>query len=428
MDFMPKTEDKAPSGRNRVGFGLDKCPTANELLYFRLRPVVKKGFLMLRSMSPGAFLLMLLIAITNASLAHAQAATQVHPLFVTQVTGQNGVVGFTPDQIRRGYGFDQIPSKGRGQTIAIVDAFDHPDIENDLKVFNKAFNLPACTTQNGCFKKIYASGSNPGTDPFWAFEIALDVEWAHAIAPEAKILLVEAAGQTLDDLLAAVDVAVAYKPQPTTVSMSWGGSEFATEVTEDSHFIVKNRKVTFFAAAGDSGRGVMYPAASPYVMGVGGTSLRLDKDGNYLTETPWSRSGGGLSSVEPEPLYQSTFPIPNNPQHMRGTPDIAYVGDPTTGVAIYDSIPFQNSTGWSEVGGTSVGPPQWAALFAIANSMRAGGSPLIGSGGILYDAAKRQPSDFHDVTQGRAQPGYDYVTGLGSPQANNLIPTLQSLP
>jgi subtilase family serine protease len=163
----------------------------------------------------------------------------------------------------------------------------------------------------------------------------------------------------------------------------------------------------------------------------------LDKDGNYQSEKAWSDTGGGISSLEMEPIYQVTFPIPNNPQMKRGTPDLAYDGNPNTGVAIYDSVPYQGSTGWFEAGGTSVGPPQWAALFAIANSMRDKNSPLIASQGILYDIAKKQPSDFRDVTKGKdgtcqeicnAQPGYDYVTGLGSPQADALIRDLKSLP
>jgi subtilase family serine protease len=390
---------------------------------------------MFRSLSPGAFFLALLIALSNTSWVHAQTATQVHPFFLTQGAGKKSVTGYTPSQIRRGYGFDQITGQGQGQTIAIVDAFDHPNIEQDLAIFNSTFNLPSCTTANGCFHKVYASGSKPDTNSVWAFEISLDVEWAHAIAPQAKILLVEAPTDQLPDLLAAVDVALASNLKPTTVSMSWGLNEPASAISDDSHFVGKN--VTFFASSGDFGHGVFYPAASPFVMSVGGTTLQLDKDGNFLSEKAWSGSGGGISSLEPEPIYQRTFPIPDNPLHMRGTPDVAYNGNPNTGVATYDSIPYQGSTGWFEVGGTSVGPPQWAALFAIANSMRAHNSALTGSLGQLYDIAKRQVSDFRDVTRGRngscqaicqAQPSYDYVTGLGSPQANSLIQDLNSLP
>jgi subtilase family serine protease len=411
-------------------------------VYFRLPPDQERIF-MLRSLRLCATLIAFLIAISHASNAYAQGA-QAHPFFLTEGAGKKSVTGFTPAQIRHGYGFDQISNQGKGQTIAIVAAFDHPDIEHDLSVFNGTFNLPACTADNGCFHKVFASGSNPGTNSVWAFEISLDVEWAHAIAPEATILLVEAASDQLQDLLAAVDVTVASKLTPRTVAMTWGLDELSvdSELSDDSHFV--HRNITFFASSGDSGNVVVYPAASPYVMGVGGTTLRLDNDANYQGEKAWfggigpgGGSGGGLSSVELEPVYQRALPIPNNPLHMRGTPDISYDGDPNSGVAVYDSIPYLNSTGWFEAGGTSVGPPQWAALIAIANSMRAKNSALTGSDGFLYEVAKRQPSDFHDVTQGqngpckvicKAQPGYDYVTGLGSPQANALIPDLTSLP
>jgi subtilase family serine protease len=388
-------------------------------------------------MRPTAIFLALLIAISNAAFAHAQT-TRVHPFFLTLGAGKKNVVGYTPSQIQHGYGFDQINAQGSGQTIAIVAAFDDPNIEQDLAVFNSTFNLPPCTALNGCFHKMY-SVSQPKTNSDWAFEISLDVEWAHAIAPQAKILLVEAPSDLLSDLLDAVDFSLATDLKPTTVSMSWGVSEFDSEITDDSHFVGKNVpfKVSFFAASGDSGHGVSYPAASPFVMGVGATTLQLDKNGSFQSETAWSDSGGGISSLEPEPIYQRAFPIPSNPLHKRGTPDIAYDANPNTGVAIYDSVPYQNSTGWFQAGGTSVGPPQWAALFAIVNSMRPRNSPLIASQGMLFDTAKEQPSDFRDVTQGKngpcqgvcsAQPSYDYVTGLGSPQADLLIRDLKRLP
>jgi subtilase family serine protease len=445
--FKPKYDDNAKvpwtSCRNRKIKGLpaeirSRLALTNvrprtKFVYFRLHPrLYRKDFLMLRSLRAGAILIALLTSSVNTPFARAQTANQAHPFFLTMGAGKKSVVGYTPAQIRHGYGFDQIAGQGEGQTIAIVDAFDHPNIEQDLAIFNSTFSLPSCTTANGCFRKVYASGSKPETNSIWAFEISLDVEWAHAIAPQAKILLVEAPSDQLSDLLAAVDVATASNPKPTAVSMSWGLNELASEISDDSHFVGKN--VTFFAASGDLGHGVIYPAASPFVMGVGGTTLALDKDGNVKSEKAWSGSGGGLSSLEPEPVYQRAFPIPNNPLHMRGTPDVAYDGDPNTGVATYDSVSYLNSTGWFQVGGTSVGPPQWAALFAIANSMR--GVPLTGSTGLLYDIAKQEVSDFRDVKQGRngpcqdvctAEPGYDYVTGLGSPQADALIPDLMTL-
>ena len=380
--------------------------------------------------------LVLTLTIWRPCPASAQPSRQVQPLYHVQGTGKQGVVGLTPAQIKVAYGFDRISNEGKGQTIAIVVAFDDANIEHDLAVFNKQFDLPACTTANGCFRKIDMSGGKQ--DSLWSLETALDVEWAHAIAPKAKIVLVEAAAATINSLMAAVDIAVRPPYSASVVSMSWGGLEWPTEsAEEDGHFVGAN--VTFFAAAGDSGHGTLYPAASPYVMSVGATTLHVDQDGNHLDEKAWSGSGGGLSPFEKEPPYQVAYPIPNNPQHLRGIPDVAYVGNPNTGVAVYDSVPFAGSAGWFEVGGTSVGPPQWAALVAIANSMRQPTKPaLTGSQGVLYDAAQDYDGNetYNDIVKGRngscgklckTKPDYDYVTGLGTPQADLLIRALKRL-
>jgi subtilase family serine protease len=362
------------------------------------------------------------VAQNNSSNVEAQPAVQASGL------AQTAVVGLVPSQVRRAYGFDRISNQGAGQTIAIITAFDHQRIEDDLAVFSQTFNLPACTTENGCFKKISA-GANPGTKQIWALEAALCVEWAHAIAPQAKILLVETKSDKLSLFLDAVDVAV--QQGANVVSMSWGAVE-TPGTQQDSHFVATN--VTFVAGSGDFGPGTLYPAASPYVTAVGGTVLNIDAQGNYLGETAWSGSGGGLSIAEVEPAYQAQYDIPNNPTGKRGVPDVAYHADVDTGFAIYNSEPFQGLKGWIQVGGTSAGVPQWAGLAAIVNSMRlaAGKSPMTGMNAALYSAAKKA-NNYHDVTTGTngacgalctATAGYDYVTGLGSPQANNLINAL----
>ena len=338
--------------------------------------------------------------------------------------------GLSPARVRHAYGFDQLSNGGEGQILAIVDAYDHPNIEADLGVFSTTFGLPACTTANGCFQKLYASGAKPKTNAGWALEISLDVEWAHAIAPYAKILLVEAKSSSFTDLLKAVDVAV--KSGASVVSMSFGGSEFGSEASYDAHFNVGG--VTFLASSGDSGNGVEYPAASQYVIGVGGTTLNVDASGNYVGETAWSGSGGGLSVYEPEPSSQANYPLPY--AGKRGIPDVAYDGDPNTGFPVYDSVTYQGQSGWFQMGGTSAGAPQWAGLIAIANSLRvaAGKARLSGTYNVLYGIVTTgYGSDYHDVTTGTngtcgsvcsAAGGYDYVTGLGSLQANNIVPAL----
>ena len=355
-----------------------------------------------------------------------RAPYSIHPLPSVTLTTPNG---FTPAQIRHAYGFDQITNQGAGQIIGIIDAYDDPNAESDLAVFNQQFGLPPCTTANGCFHKIFGGSKRPKANAGWALEISLDIEWAHAIAPKATILLVEATTNSLGDLLSGVDVAV--RNGASVVSMSWTVSEFSSESRQDNHFV--STGVTFLAASGDNGTGVAYPASSPDVVGVGGTSLALDANGNYLGEAAWSGSGGGLSTREVEPLFQSAFGIPDDARGYRGTPDVSYNANPGTGFAVYDSVALSGASGWFCVGGTSAGSPQWAALLAISNSMRVANrkSCLSGANTVLYSLSKQSAvANFHPITAGTngacgalctASAGYDYVTGIGTPVAASLI-------
>lgn len=341
----------------------------------------------------------------------------------------------TPSQVRTAYGFDQItlangaPGDGSGTTIAIVDAYHDPNIQADLNAFDARYGLPATTVT-----VVGQDGQAPptATDAGWAAETALDVEWAHAMAPGARILLVEANSSGLDDLMAAVDTAA---QGANVVSMSWGTGEFAAETSYDSHFNVPN--VTFVAASGDSGS-VSWPAASPNVVAVGGTSLAVTPSGAWSGETAWADSGGGVSAYEPVPSYQ-VGTNPNVTLTGRGTPDVVYNADPSHGFPVYDS--FQTGgRPWMLVGGTSAGAPQWAALIAIADQGRAASpSPNAPLGSadtqslVLYGTASTvDPSGasslyFHDVKGVGGDPGqaagarYNLTTGLGSPIANNLV-------
>ncbi|MGA7625523.1 MAG: S53 family peptidase [Candidatus Acidiferrales bacterium] len=343
---------------------------------------------------------------------------------------------FNPSQIRHAYGFDQVTNQGLGQIIGIVDAYDDPNAEADLGVFSKEFNLAACTTSNGCFRKIYSNGHQPARNSNWAVEISLDIQWAHAIAPEAKIILVETPSNSLSDLLNGVDAAV--RNGASAVSMSWTSGEFSGERGLDNHFVANG--VTFLAASGDDGAGVAYPAASPDVISVGGTSLSLDSHGNYLREAAWSGSGGGISQFENEPIGQAQFGIPDDSHEKRGVPDVSYNANPGTGYAIYDSVGINGYTGWFQVGGTSAATPQWAALIAITNSERAAArkTNLTSTSGPIYTVAKASlNSEFHSVTTGTngscgvvcdALVGYDFVTGLGTPQSKTLISALETRP
>jgi hypothetical protein len=342
----------------------------------------------------------------------------------------------TPAQVQQAYGFSgimfgAIHGDGSGQTIAIVDAQDDPNIQADLNTFDAQFGLPATTVtrvdQNG-------GTSYPATDSSggWEMEESLDVEWAHAMAPGAQILLVEANSAYESDLLTAVDYASAHA---NVVSMSWGGGEYFGENSSgnDGHFVRPG--VAFVASSGDSGAPVSWPASSPDVLAVGGTALYLGANNAWSSETGWSGSGGGPSAYEAQPSYQLGVVTQTA---MRANPDVAYDASPSTGFAVADTFPYNGSNlGWVQVGGTSAGAPQWAALLAIADQGRAlGVLPALNSSSpqevasVLYQNAAT--GDFHDITTGTstgspnysAGPGYDFVTGLGSPVANLVVQSL----
>ncbi len=324
----------------------------------------------------------------------------------------------TPAQVRQAYGFTNVPYDGSGQTIAIVDAYDDPYIASDLHQFDVRYGLPGPPV----FSKVSQTGSLtalPRANAGWAGEIALDVEWAHAIAPKANILLVEARSNSNTDLLAAVDFAAKHA---NVVSMSWGGGELRNETSLDSHFNVPG--VTFVASSGDNGAGPSWPAVSPYVVAVGGTTLSVDSQGNLLSaERAWSGSGGGRSTVASLPGFQSA--LASLLGTHRGSPDVAYDANPSTGFSVYNTY----ARGWEQVGGTSAGAPQWAALVALADQGR-NGQPL--SSTETLTALYANPGAFNDITAGAnrrstATSGYDLVTGLGSPKAPAVVSALIGL-
>jgi len=245
------------------------------------------------------------------------------------------------------------------------------------------------------------------------------VEWAHAIAPKAKILLVEALSPSDANLRSAVDYA-RRQPGVVAVSMSWGGAEFSSELGYDSTFTTPagHAGVAFVASAGDNGAGAQWPAVSPNVLAVGGTSLTITSDGTRISETAWSSGGGGLSKYESEPSFQRAAQTSGK----RATPDVAYSADTNKGFYVYDGVPNQSGqTGWFSYGGTSAGAPQWAALIALADQGRAaaGLGSLMNVPAAIYSLPA---TDFNDITVGlRASSGYDLVTGRGAPKADLIV-------
>jgi subtilase family serine protease len=357
-------------------------------------------------------------------------------------------------QVRQAYGFNQISftvgkqtvrGDGSGQTIAIVNAYDTPTIFSDVNVFDQAFSINGSQTlyqQYGSSSQFLTRAEpegTPGRDPsgLWTIETELDVQWAHAIAPGAKILLVEAVTNSFTNLMNAVNYA-RNQPGVVVVSMSWGNTEFSGETGWDSYFTTPSGHlggsnglggallkggVTFVAASGDHGAPATWPATAPNVLAVGGTSLSVSAAGNYLGEVAWSDSGGGYSTQEREPTFQRSVQTTG----WRSAPDVAYNADPNNGFYVYTSLTLFGYQGWFQVGGTSAGSPQWAALIAIADQGRAlqGKGSLDGPSQTLQAIYSLPAGDFHDITSGSngysAKPGYDPVTGRGSPVANLVV-------
>jgi len=306
------------------------------------------------------------------------------------------------------------PAGGSG-IIAIVDAYDDPHAAGDLNLFSKTFGFPQCNATNPCFHKVYASGTKPAVDCGWAQEESLDIEWAHAMAPGATIVLVEAASSSLTDLLKAVKKAVAIittqGARSGEVSMSWSSSEFAGETTLDSYF--KANGVVFFASSGDTGGVNGWPSVSPNVVSAGGTTVNRNASGNFINETGWSGSGGGPSAFESRPSYQDFLVSLVGSQ--RGAPDFSFDANPNSGVSVYDSTPCGGYVGWLVFGGTSVASPALAGIVNAAGRFFASSDMELST---IYSNLG-SPADFTDITSGtaghfQAIPGWDFVTGVGT--------------
>jgi len=342
--------------------------------------------------------------------------------------------GLPPSQIQSVYnlsGLSPSSGAGAGQIIAIVDAFHDPNALSDLNTFNAQYGyaqLSTCTslTQPGpCFLQSAPQGK-PRVNSGWVLEESLDIEWAHAEAPAAKIVLVEARTNSFTNLFNAVLFANGLPA--TEVSMSWGGSEFSGETSTDADM---THAGTFYTApSAASGHGTIYPSASPNVIAVGGTTLNGCSGmscAGFTGESAWSGSGGGASAVEAIPGYQSAYTGPvfgastisGLTGARRGIPDVSFEANPSTGVSVFDSTSYQGQAGWFTLGGTSVGAPNWAGILAAgtaAGRTALQGDPAIYSGGFS--------TNLRDVTTGTngtcgtgctAGTGYDLVTGLGSP-------------
>ncbi len=350
-------------------------------------------------------------------------------------------IGYTPAQIVHAYGYDKVsfddggvavPGDGRGETVAVFEVGVTPGLLQDLAVFDRAFYLPDLTS--------WTAGSVPPATPFLRTigfdggdslaanqgdqgEALLDVEWLHAVAPGANILVVEAAQASE---LAEADAFAASQPGVVVVSNSYSSHNYLETRAEvdDNHFFTTpagHPGVTFLDSSGDTGAPSHPPDFSPNVLSVGGTTLTLNATGNYGSETGWAGSGGGLSLYEPLPAYQRRA-VPASVRR-RAVPDVAIVANKNTGVQVYNPA----SGGWTIGGGTSLAAPLWAGIIAIADEGRAthGLGSLDGPTQTLPELYRLPRRDFHAITIGnngfRAHRGYNLVTGLGSPYVNRVV-------
>jgi subtilase family serine protease len=334
--------------------------------------------------------------------------------------------GYGPSNLQAAYNLaSAAASSGTGQRVYIVDAFDNPNAESDLATYRSQFGLPACTTANGCFQKLNQNGATsplPTSDTGWAGEESLDVDMVSAVCPKCSITLIEA-NNADNNLFTAVKEATTLGGK--FVSLSWGGGEDGSEASTDASFF-KASGVVYTASTGDGAysAGVIYPATSPDVVAVGGTSLRTSTNARGWTESVWKTNttegtGSGCSSDEAKPSWQSI--ISSTVCSRRADSDVSAVADPATGVAVYQTF---GGTGWTVYGGTSASAPIIAATYALAGTPSATTKPP----SLPY----AHTANLNDVTTGNngtcspsllctAAAGWDGPTGLGTPNGTTAF-------
>lgn len=321
-------------------------------------------------------------------------------------TADNAPEGLIPSDLQNAYGLPSATA-GKGQTVAIVDAYDDPNAEADMNIYRSTFHLQACTTRNGCFRKVDQRGGNnsPQADSNWAGEIALDLDMVSAACPNCHILLVEADSASFNDLGTSVNTAV--RLGANIVSNSYGSQEDGRSMQMVAHYYY-HPGVIVTASAGDSGYGVQLPAAFQGVVAVGGTSLSRANNARGWTEAAWSGTGSGCSQYVSKPLWQTDRGCSN-----RSVTDVSAVADPGTGVAIYDTY---GGSGWEVVGGTSASSPIIASTYALAgNAATVGSSYLYSHAAFLNAVTDGSNGTCTPAYLCRAGPGYNGPTGLGTP-------------
>ena len=337
----------------------------------------------------------------------ARVVTDAHGNIIANLLQRNAVpAGYGPADLRSAYKVNPTGNPGTGPTIAIVDAYGYSNAESDLAVYRQQFGLGACTTANGCFKKVNQGGgtSYPRNDTGWSQETALDLDMASAMCPECKIILVEASSSSLANLATAENTAARLGAH--VISNSYGGSEGGTTSYKSAY---NHPGIAITVSSGDSGYGVQFPASSPNVTAVGGTSLTRASNSRGWVESAWNGAGSGCSSVYAKPSWQT-----DGLCGSRMVADVSAIADPNTGVAVYGPIGFRRS-GWQVYGGTSVAAPLIAGLYGVnGGSVNYGQNPYQNTS-ALFDVTSGSNGSCGGTYFCTAGAGYDGPTGLGTP-------------
>lgn len=354
-------------------------------------------------------------------------------LFNAKPKASSTIAGYHPADLQSAY---KLPSAsaGKGQTVAIVDAYDDPNVAADLNTYRSQFGLPAvssCSVAGGkvvspggpCFAKVGQTGSTtslPKRNSSWSQEISLDVDMVSATCPNCNILLVEASSPSYANLGSAVNEAA--QLGANEISNSYGGGESSADTSYDTSYY-HHPGIAVTASSGDEGYGPEYPAASQYVTAVGGTTLNQGGSSRGWSETAWSDAGSGCSTVDPRPSWQASNPVIGPLCGHRAIADVSADADPNTGVAVYDSYASQGYRGWLVFGGTSVSSPIIASVYALAGN----------AGSVTYGSYPySHTSSLNDVTSGSngscggtalctAGSGWDGPTGLGTPSGTGAF-------
>jgi hypothetical protein len=316
--------------------------------------------------------------------------------------------GYGPSALRSAYVVTG--SGSSATTIAIVDAYGYNNAESDLAVYRKQFGLPACTTANGCFRKVNQNGvqgNYPRQNTGWAQETALDLDMVSAMCPSCKILLVEAASASFLNLATAENTAANLGAH--AISNSYGGGESGSQSYESAY---NHPGIAVTVSSGDSGYGVQFPASSPHVTAVGGTSLTHASNTRGWSETVWSGAGSGCSATYAKPTWQT-----DGLCGMRTVADVSAIADPNTGVAAYAPI-YANVSGWVVFGGTSVASPLIAGIYGVnAGSVNFGQNPYQNQT-QLFDVTAGSNGSCGGTYLCSGAVGYDGPSGLGTPDGS----------